>query len=116
MAFNPALFLDVVRQLQGGKTLEELSEKLSECVDRAREYNKVAKLSLEITVKPDNPSGQYFLSDKVDQQLPQKPRGTTMFWGTPDNNLTRKNPDNLELELTIVPDSKETSEVVSVSD
>lgn len=116
MAFNPTLFTDVVRQLQGGKVNEEMSNKLSECIEAAREYNKVAKLSIELTIQPDAASGQYFIKDKPNQTLPEKPRATTMFWGTPDGNLTRKNPDSLELNLEIAPENKESSHVVSVED
>lgn len=112
MSFNATLFIDTIRQLQGGKVQTELSEKLNECVTAAKHHGKVAKIKVELTIQPDG--SQVFITEKVDQTLPQKDRPKTLFWPTEDGNLSRKDPSNLELDLKSVQTPNTESTLVQV--
>lgn len=113
MAVNQTLFLDTVRQLGSGRTQTELSEDLSICVAESRKTGLSSKLTLEITVKPDGIDGQYFLSSKKKLSLPQTDHGKTLMWGTPDGNLTRKNPESGQLDLRSVEPPEAQTQIVS---
>jgi len=99
---RPDLFVSTLNQLRYGAAAEELSEKLAECVDRASSTGKNATLTLVINIKPQGASGQYFLTDEIKQKLPSLPKEQTIFFGTPEGNLTREDPRQQKLPLVSV--------------
>lgn len=99
------LFLFTVRELRNGVTQAELSEKLSECIEAARETQKKATITFKITIKPIGSSGQYELADDIDTKVPEHDRGITLMYGTPDNSLTRTDPRQPSLDLRPVDQS-----------
>ena len=106
MNIRADLFTATVNQLLNGHTQSELSDKLAECVDRARETGKQAKLTLTLTIKPVGQTGQYEIRDQIKQVLPELDRGITLMFGTPDGNLTRDDPNQRKLDLKSVSDEK----------
>jgi len=94
-----------VAQLRYGAAQEEASIMLAEAVERASETGKQAKVSFEITVKPTG-SGQYELKEKIKQNLPDLPKGTTLMFGTPDGNLTREDPRQVNMDLRAADDDR----------
>lgn len=109
---RPDLFVSTLNQLRYGAAAEELSEKLAECVDRASSTGKNATLTLVINIKPQGASGQYFLTDEIKQKLPSLPKEQTIFFGTPEGNLTREDPRQQKLPLVSV--AADTSAVKTV--
>lgn len=107
------LFNATVAQLRNGQTQIEASEMLNELVLACRETNKVGELTLKIKVRPDGASGQYFLEDQVSINAPKPERGKTLFFGTPDGNLQRDDPNQRKLDLRAIED---TSDVRSIDD
>lgn len=102
---RPDLWNFTVAQLRGGITQEELSEKLAEAVQMARETGKPAEVTLKLTVKPVG-DGQYELRDKVTAKIPELARGMTLMFGTPDGNLMRDDPRQKKLDLRGVANDK----------
>lgn len=103
MAIREDLFLEVLKQLNGGRTLKELSEQTNQLVQSCRATGKKGELALKITFTPDKgDNGQYFLTDDVKVKAPIFERGKTLMWGTPDGNLQRTDPNQGELELRVV--------------
>lgn len=100
---RPDLYVATINQLRYGAAAEELSEKLAECVDRASSTGKTAELTLVIKIKPQGASGQYFLTDEIKQKLPSLPKEQSIFFGTPEGNLTREDPRQQKLPLVAVP-------------
>lgn len=99
------LFLFTVRELLNGATQRDLSERLAECVEAARDTQKTASLSLKLTIKPLGNSGQYEIRDDITAKIPELDRGITLMFGTPDNNLTRSDPQQTALDLRSVDQS-----------
>jgi len=99
---RPDLYVATINQLRYGAAAEELSEKLAECVDRASSTGKTAELTLVIKIKPQGASGQYFLTDEIKQKLPSLPKEQSIFFGTPEGNLTREDPRQQKLPLVAV--------------
>jgi hypothetical protein len=106
MPIRQDLFTATVNQLLNGHTQNQLSEKLSECVEHARSTGKQAKLSLTLIIKPMGYTGQYQIKDQIKQQLPEMDRGITLMFGTPEGNLTREDPNQQSLDLKSVPEDK----------
>jgi len=105
------LFTHALNQLDYGQTAEDLSEKLHECIERARETGKAAKLTLTLTVKPSGrDTGQFELKDQVKTSLPAYDRGMTLLFATPEGNLQRDNPRQGGLDLRSADEPKPTTE------
>ena len=99
------LFATVISQLQNGTTQAEASEMLSELVSACRMTNKVGEMTLKIKVRPDG-NGQYFLEDQLSSKEPKMERGKTLFFGTPEGDLTRTDPKQRDLLLREVQESR----------
>ena len=100
-------FNATVAQLRNGQTQIEASELLNELVQACRKTNKVGELTLKIKIRPDNASGQYFLEDQVSIKAPKSERGKTLFFGTPEGNLSRQDPNQKELDLRSLNENRE---------
>jgi len=104
MEIRQDLFTHTINQLLHGHTANELSEKLSECVERARTTGKQAKLTLTLTIKPiGQDTGQYEIREVIKAQLPELDHGMTLMFGTPEGNLQREDPRQKKLDLKPVP-------------
>jgi hypothetical protein len=92
-------FIDFLRDQRGGETQEELARKLNELVAAVERVGKRGSLTLTIEVAPISKelAGQLLVSDSVTLKLPQPKRGATMFFSTPENNLSRRDPRQIEL-------------------
>ncbi len=109
------LYARVLRDLRAGRTLLEASEALGDLVNACRETGKMGEITLKLKIKPDRgDTGQYFLEDQLTVKTPEHPRGQTIMFGTPDNNLTRTDPRQQELTLKSVDD--DTSELKKVGE
>lgn len=107
MTTRPDLFAFTIAQIRNGAAGVEASEKLNECVSSSRDTGKVSELVIKIKIKPDGrDSDQYFIEESITNKLPKPERGKTLFFGTPDGNLTRDNPRQQSLELRSVGDDK----------
>lgn len=102
MSTRSDLFAYVVGQLRHGATQDELSDMLNDCVQRARDTNKPATLTLTLKIVPDG-LGTYRIEDKAVHKLPLFERGSTVMYGTPDGNLQREDPRQRALDLRTVP-------------
>lgn len=98
--YRADLFLNTVKTLRNGHTQDELSEALNELVQACRETNKTGEITLKIKVRPDKSgNGQYFLEDTFNCKKPESERGQTIYFGTPEGNLQREDPDQKILDL-----------------
>lgn len=107
MGVRADLFAFTMSQLRNGSAAVEASELLNECVVRARETGKPAELIVKIKIKPDGAgAGQYFLEETITNKLPKQERSKTLFFGTPEGNLQRNDPNQRSLDLRPVDDEK----------
>jgi len=89
-------FTDVLAQLRYGKTVAELTEALAELVQGCAQTGKGGSLTLTIKIAPGK-SGQVEISDTVSSKLPAFERATSLFFITPEGNLSRNDPRQAEL-------------------
>lgn len=87
--------------LQRGGFSEELSAALRDLVadieNAAAENGGKAKGTIAITLGFKLDKGIYELSGDVKVKAPEKRRGITHTWATPDNYLTPQNPNQVEM-------------------
>ncbi len=100
------LFAYIIGQCRSGAMQEELSEHLNACVQSARESGKVATLQLTLKIKPQGHTGQYHIQDAIKSTLPEMDKGVSIFFGTPEGNLQRSDPNQPSLDLQEVPDDR----------
>lgn len=101
MATRP--FFDTLREIRRGEILDDAATELAKAVRAVDETGKVAKLTIELTIKPAAKiHGTYVISDKVRAKLPELPVGETILFGTPEGNLQARDPRQAEIELKAV--------------
>lgn len=104
-------FADFLRQIEGGRLLNEISDAMRDLIaameDRhADGANKVkAKVTLSLSLTLDR--GSYDVVPKFEVKLPEQPRPRSIFWATPENNLTPQNPKQMTMDLRRVDDRRE---------
>ncbi|MFT7109901.1 MAG: hypothetical protein ACI843_001568 [Psychrobacter glaciei] len=98
--YRADLALNTIKTLRNGRTQDEFSEQLNDLVQACRETNKIGEITLKIKVRPDKAgNGQYFLEDQITCNAPKPERGQTIYFGTPDGNLQRDDPNQQSLDL-----------------
>ncbi len=101
---RPDLFTHTVNHLRTGAA-QELSDELASLIAAVRTTNKQGTLTLTLKVKPEG-DGIYGIEEDIKSKLPQLPRGKSLFWGTPEDNLVTSDPNQGSFELKTVADSE----------
>jgi hypothetical protein len=103
-------FADVLRDLTGGQTYDDLTLQLGELVNAVIEHRKAGELTLKLAIAP-NGEGSVKIKDKVTVKSPEPTRGETLFFTTSSGSLVRNDPRQERLPLRDVADKAETREV-----
>lgn len=85
--------LDVLRELEDGKLLNDLSIDLNELIRQVKHCTKAGSLTLKIDIKPvNNDTHNVTAEASVKVNAPKLSRRSTLFFTTPDCNLSRTDP------------------------
>lgn len=95
-------FADVLRDLSGGQTYEELGSRLTEIVQAVMEHRKGGELVIKLKVKPNGESS-VMITDEIKSKVPEGARGETLFFATMGGSLVREDPRQEKLPLRSVP-------------
>ena len=98
-------FIDTLRDIEAGGLLDELSETQHSLIDAIRLTGKGGELTIKLAYKPDG-NGQMTIKADVKAKEPALSRGTSLFFLTPEGNLTRRDPRQQDLPLRTVTDDK----------
>lgn len=98
-------FIDTLRDIEAGGLLDELSEAQHSLIDAIRLTGKGGELTIKLAYKPDG-NGQMTIKADVKVKEPALSRGTSLFFLTPEGNLTRRDPRQQDLPLRTVNDDK----------
>lgn len=98
-------FIDTLRDIEAGGLLDELSETQHSLIDAIRLTGKGGELTIKLAYKPDG-NGQMTIKADVKAKEPALSRGTSLFFLTPEGNLTRRDPRQLDLALRTVGEEK----------
>ena len=93
----PKSFSMFLNALENGKTHDDLSKHLQELVADMINHqmtfgNKVVNGSLSIGLDLKLDDGVFTVHNNIKVTKPKRPRGKSIFWATPDNNLIQENP------------------------
>jgi len=99
-------FSDVLREIQDGGFVDELTQKLYEMVQAVREVRKPGVMTIKLGFEPTG-KGTITLHTKVEVKVPQHENIPTTFFLTPENTLLRDDPLQEKLPLRAVEDRSE---------
>ena len=93
-------FTDYLREIDRGRLLDELSEKFQSLIESVAETGKAGSISLKLSLKPTGgiDSETASLATDVKVQTPQPSRNPSLYFVTPDFNLSRRDPRQSDLE------------------
>lgn len=94
-------FIDTLRDIEAGHLLDELTDAQHSLVDAIRLTGKQGELTIKLVYKPDG-AGQMTIKADIKSKEPALSRGTSLFFLTPEGNLTRKDPRQQEMPLRSV--------------
>jgi hypothetical protein len=89
-------FAHTLAQLHGGQTISELAHAQAALVEAVRQTGGKGAIKLEIKVEPLG-EGQVQLTAKVDAKVPLKAKQKTIFFTNDRNELTRSDPNQVEI-------------------
>lgn len=103
-AAPPKSFAIFLNALENGKTHDDLSKMLQElvgdlCEHQAKYGNKVVNGSITLQVNMKLDDGVFSVTNEIKSTKPKVPRGRSIFWATPDNNLIQENPHQRKFEF-----------------
>lgn len=112
------VFVSTLASMHSGKVLTDLDEALRDVTKHVNQSQAKGKLVLELTVSPNGTgAGEiplFKVSEKVKATLPKAPRPGQSFFADDENNLTRRNPAQEEMKLSLVPSESTTAAAVKV--
>lgn len=92
-------FLKFLGEHRNGVTLDLLGEGLQQLVAAVSDEQKAGSLVLTISVKPLGKGDGLEVAAKVDVKAPKTAPGVSIFFATPNNDLTRSDPRQIAMEL-----------------
>lgn len=102
-------FIDTLREIEYGHLLEELAASQKEVIDAVMLTGKKGAITITLSYTPEG-DGQITAVADLKAKVPQLPRGKTLFFVTPERNLSRQDPRQRELEgLRNVSDTTDTT-------
>lgn len=91
------LFTDTLNQLRFGTLNDDLSTELNKLVQACANTGKVGELTLKIKLKPGK-GGQIEVVDDIKVNTPKEERGSSIMFATPEGNLQREDPRQLQID------------------
>ena len=90
--------IEVLQNIDDGGTLEELRDAISQVSKAVDARNGTGKVTLELTFSREG-RAQLSVTDKVKVTLPPIKKDKTIFFSTPDGQLSRNDTRQGELEI-----------------
>lgn len=90
-------FAATVAALRYGTLSDELTDKLRDLVAVCASTGRAGAISLKLQLKPGK-GGQIEVFDEIKLTMPKEEKGSSLMFATPENNLQREDPRQLQLE------------------
>ena len=94
---TPRTFTDTIGALRFGTLSDELTDKLRDLVATCAATGRNGALTLTLQLKPGK-GGQIEVFDEIKVKLPKEEKGSSLMFATPENNLQREDPRQLQLD------------------
>lgn len=89
-------FDHTLREIRFGECLDELTAEIGKLVAAVGDTGKAGQITLTIKLKPVG-GGAIEVTDDIKAKIPTLPKGSSVFFATPENNLVRNDPRQPEL-------------------
>lgn len=92
-------FLDLLKDMRGGQTVDELGEHVQGLVEAVRETGRKGSLTYTVVIAPASKGdvNTLLLEDNISVKTPKTARAATVFFATNENILQRNDPRQPEL-------------------
>jgi hypothetical protein len=87
-----------IEQLRYGTLHDDLTDELNKLTEAVTRTGKVGEISVTIKLKPTNAAGQMEVIDEIKVKAPKETKASTMMFATPENNLQREDPRQMNIE------------------
>lgn len=94
---TPRSFNETIVALRYGTLHDDLTNELNALVSKVANSMKAGELTLKLKLKPGK-GGQIEIVDDILVKAPKEEKGTSIMFATPDGNLTREDPRQLQIE------------------
>lgn len=91
---------DTLSAIDRGGLTHDVEDALREAVMASVALGKKSRITIELVIDPDTKTDSVRVSGKVSKKLPDAPTKASIFFPTPEGNLTRVNPSQLMLRGT----------------
>lgn len=89
-------FTDTLMALRFGTLADDLTQELNRLTEKCASTGKQGTLTLTLKLKPGK-GGQIEVSDEVKIKMPEEEKGSTIMFATPEGNLQREDPRQMEI-------------------
>lgn len=104
------VFVSTLSAMHSGKVLADLDDAMREVTKHVQTAQAKGKLTLTLSIVPNGTgAGEtplFKVEDSVKVTLPKKPRVGQTFFADDENNLTRRNPHQDEMQLVSIDGGK----------
>lgn len=90
-------FTDTLNALRFGTLTDDLTKALHELTQRCADTGRAGSLTLQLSLKPGK-GGQIEVFDDFKLKLPKEERGSSIMFATPEGNLTREDPRQMQID------------------
>lgn len=90
-------FIDTMREIEYGHLLDELADVQKTVVDAVMETGKKGQITIVLNYTPEG-QGQITIATDLKSKIPALPRGKSLFFVTPERNLSRQDPRQMEID------------------
>jgi hypothetical protein len=97
MANQELNFLELIQSFRRGELLAEGDQRLNELIEAIRATGGAGNMTLKMDFKP-NKAGQLECVPSLTIKKPARPLGTGIFFATDDGRLTRRDPNQMDIE------------------
>lgn len=108
-------FMDTLREIEMGGLLDELTDAQHNLIDLIRLTNKPGALTITLNYKPEG-AGQITVKAEVKAKEPKLQRGSSLFFLTPEGNLSRRDPRQQQMDLRPVGNEETPGELRKVAE
>lgn len=98
-------FTDTLNALRFGTLTEDLTKALNELTQKVADTGRSGDLTLKLSLKPGK-GGQIEVFDDIKVKAPKEERGSSIMFATPEGNLMREDPRQLQIEGLRTVDTK----------
>lgn len=106
---TPRTYASTIEALRFGTLGVELTDKMRDLIAKCADTQRNGSITLTLQLKPGK-GGQIEVFDAIVVKMPKEEKGSTLMFATPENNLQREDPRQMQLEGLRTVD-KETGEL-----